>query len=352
MGNQYCNLCLGDDLFKVLDPNTWSFSSKACCCCDSTNQKLVGVDQLPDYFEWARVIYRPTEKAEGKPLLSWLKSDWGLLSTLYTSQANLLLQDIFSGDTFDVLANLLPDSLEDEKNSERWREHKEEIQHRNRWPLGAFGSDVSLFEEVVNYLSRLEEASVAENYYRARIHDSEESFEPKDLGAPPREKAGHGRLNPAGIPYLYLASEKSTAIAEVRPHPGQKVVTASFQIDTVENEGLKIADLVQVASLFSPFDYLESTPILRARDFQEMVREIADEFSRPVRPDAAPYRYVPTQYLCELLKRKGFDGVAYSSALAEGHNLVLFEPEKFTAQPETLQEHDISSVHVDYRTLK
>lgn len=352
MGKQCCILCLGEHLFRVLDSTTWPVSSQACGYCGSTNQKLVDVDRLPVYFEWARVIYQPTNDSDGEPLLPWLQRDWGLFSTLDDSQANQLLDDIFSDGTFNVLANRKPDSLENEKSSERWRELKEEIQHRNRWPISSPENQPSLFEEVVNYLSRLDEPDIAECYYRARIHDSEKPFEIKDLGAPPREKAGHGRLNPAGIPYLYLASEKSTAIAEVRPHPGQKVVTASFQFSAEETEGIRIANLIHVAPLFSPFDYLEATPILRTRDFQEMVREIAQEFSRPVRPDATPYRYVPTQYLCELLKRKGFDGVTYSSALSKGHNLVLFDPSRFSAQPESLQEHYIHGVQMQYETLK
>lgn len=352
MGKQCCSRCLGEHLSRVLDPDAWSAPSQACCYCGSTNQKLVGVDQLPDYFEWAHAIYHPAGIAAGEPLLAWLRKDWGLFSALDDLQANQLLNDIFSDGTFDVLANRKPDSLEDEKSSERWRELKEEIQHQNRWPISSPENQPSLFEEVVNYLSRLDESDIAECYYRARIHDSDKPFGAKDLGAPPREKAGHGRLNPAGIPYLYLASEKETAIAEVRPHPGQKVVTASFQFSTEEIEGIKIVNLIHVASLFSPFNYLEGTPILRARDFQEMVREIAQEFSRPVRPDAAPYRYVPTQYLCELLKKKGFDGVTYSSALSKGHNLVLFDSSRFSAQSESLQEHYINGVEVMYEPVR
>lgn len=353
MGKQCCSLCLGNRLFKVLGPAIWDSSRKDCCYCGSPHQVVVDVERLPDYFEWAPIVYRTTDAPGGKPLLSWLQKDWGIFSTLDDTLANQLLEDIFPDETFDVLANRVPDSLEDEKNSERWRKHKEGIQHRNRWPLGTFGGEPNLFEEVVNYLSRLDESDIAGCYYRARVHDSDKPFEVKDLGPPPREKAGHGRLNPAGISYLYLASQKSTAIAEVRPHPGQKVVTASFQMKTAENEDLKIANLVQVASLFSPFDYLEATPILRARDFQETVREIAQDFSRPVRPDAASYKYVPTQYLCELLKRKGFDGVAYSSALSQGHNLVLFAPDdKFTPEPDSLEEHYIGAVNVEFKTAE
>ncbi|WP_407935313.1 hypothetical protein [Alkalimonas mucilaginosa] len=33
---------------------------------------------------------------------------------------------------------------------------------------------------------------------------------------------------------------------------------------------------------------------------------------------------MPSQYLCELIKRAGYDGVVYKSALAGGFNAALF----------------------------
>lgn len=39
--------------------------------------------------------------------------------------------------------------------------------------------------------------------FRARINDADKdnAFELADMGVPPKEAAGHGRLNPKGIPY-------------------------------------------------------------------------------------------------------------------------------------------------------
>lgn len=35
--------------------------------------------------------------------------------------------------------------------------------------------------------------------------------------------------------------------------------------------------------------------------------------------------YVPTQIIAELIKSLGYDGIAYKSSLADGHNITLFD---------------------------
>ena len=60
---------------------------------------------------------------------------------------------------------------------------------------------------------------IREEYWRARINamNQKDAYESSDIKAPPRGTASSGRINPAGISYLYLASDKTTAISEVRP---------------------------------------------------------------------------------------------------------------------------------------
>ena len=47
---------------------------------------------------------------------------------------------------------------------------------------------------------------------------------------PDAEHATSGRLNPRGIPFLYLAEDSKTAIAEVRPWVGALVSMGVFEI--------------------------------------------------------------------------------------------------------------------------
>ncbi|MBZ5608955.1 MAG: RES family NAD+ phosphorylase [Acidobacteriia bacterium] len=48
------------------------------------------------------------------------------------------------------------------------------------------------------------------------------------IGAPPPLLATAGRLNRVGVSYLYLATDKLTAAAEVRPHPGHRLSIVGF----------------------------------------------------------------------------------------------------------------------------
>lgn len=52
--------------------------------------------------------------------------------------------------------------------------------------------------------------------------EEEAPYSPERM-KPLKDRAREGRANPKGIPYLYLATAKETALAEVRPWVGSKV---------------------------------------------------------------------------------------------------------------------------------
>ena len=45
-------------------------------------------------------------------------------------------------------------------------------------------------------------------------------------------------------------------------------------------------------------------------------------------PQGAAIDYVPSQYLCEFIKKCGYDGVVYRSSVSDGINLALFDPSR------------------------
>ena len=160
-------------------------------------------------------------------------------------------------------------------------------------------------------------------WYRARLMSSDDPIPLDEMGAPPRDRAGHGRANPAGIPYLYLGSTPSTSVAELRPHTGEKACVAEFKLPD-----LRFADLRDPRKLISPLLGDESE-IIRLRADLPLLERLGDELTRPVQPRGAPYEYIPTQYLCEYIKKCGFDGVVYRSSVSSdnGVNLALFSPD-------------------------
>lgn len=154
-------------------------------------------------------------------------------------------------------------------------------------------------------------------FHRARLHDpnATEQFSVEEMGAPPRDKAGHGRLNPSGIPYLYLSSDSLTAISEVRPWIGANLTVATFEL-TSDIEVINFSMKYKVNVPKDPdLDAAETT-------WRELITWM---YSAPFDP-RDDTSYVPTQFLAEQIKGAGFAGLVYDSPLnEEGFNLALFD---------------------------
>jgi hypothetical protein len=146
------------------------------------------------------------------------------------------------------------------------------------------------------------------------------------MGAPAPRIAAHGRANPAGIPYLYVASRADTAIAETRPHTGERVSVADFTTPA----DLKLVDLRNPRKMVSPFELVDAVDVARMRSDLPFLERLGDELMRPVLPQAAAIDYTPSQYLCEFIKKSKFDGVIYRSSVSDGINLALFDPARVT----------------------
>ena len=61
--------------------------------------------------------------------------------------------------------------------------------------------------------------------------------------------------------------------------------------------------------------------------------------------NAAAIDYIPSQYLCEFIKKCGHKGVLYSSSVSDGFNLALFDPT--TAAVGNVTQYRIDRVSVD-----
>jgi RES domain-containing protein len=159
--------------------------------------------------------------------------------------------------------------------------------------------------------------------YRARVHDPRkrtERFENHELGAPPPKLAKAGRANREGEPVLYLASNKSTALAEVRAWKGATVALAEMRL----RRRLLLVDLTRSKPFGSPF-FVE---LLRWKvDLAALLRRLAEDMSRPVVKSEDEVLYKPTQLLAWLVRSGGYDGCKYPSAMGPGTNIVLFNPE-------------------------
>ncbi|WP_162792711.1 RES family NAD+ phosphorylase [Ochrobactrum sp. 3-3] len=159
------------------------------------------------------------------------------------------------------------------------------------------------------------------NLYRARIHDDRRRtsrFTAAEVGAPPPEKAKAGRANQEGRPVLYLASNKSTALAEVRPWKGAAVALAEVAL----KRELLLVDLTQRQSVKSPF-FVE---LLKWKsELAGLLYRLGQDMSRPVMRHEEGILYRPTQLLALMIQAAGYHGCIFPSAMGSGKNIVLFD---------------------------
>ncbi len=160
---------------------------------------------------------------------------------------------------------------------------------------------------------------------------------------PLRNSAYEGRINPKGIPCLYTANDKETAIAEVRPHMGALVSVAQMKVI----RELRLVNCINGHDGICNFYFEEPSPEEREKS---VWREIGRAFSEPVSPDPGIAAYVPTQILAELFRQNRYDGVAYKSKLGPGYNIALFDLDILEIVDVRL--YPVKAVHYEIGELK
>ncbi|WP_430389049.1 HEPN-associated N-terminal domain-containing protein [Dyella sp. 20L07] len=178
---------------------------------------------------------------------------------------------------------------------------------------------------------------VGTEVFRARIQSPDHPWRPTgdQLTAPPPEKATAGRMNPAGIRYLYTAFDKATALREVgiMNPPTDPVYVASFTL----TRPLRVVNLTKGVLLPSSFDLGHKGKRERVLFIRGFIRAI----SAPVIKDSREHLdYVPSQVVCEYLAQvfqtKGGErlgGLIFPSSVHEGgRNLVVFPSEEHFTQ--------------------
>lgn len=146
--------------------------------------------------------------------------------------------------------------------------------------------------------------------------DIRTSFGPHRM-LPNRDGAHEGRINPKGIPCLYLSSDEETAMAEVRPWIGSYISLAQIKINT----NLRLVDC---SKNHEKSIFLFKEP----KDYEKIKNAVWSHidaaYSKPVERNNFKASYAPTQILSELFKNQGYDGVIYKSSLGAGYNIALF----------------------------
>ena len=202
----------------------------------------------------------------------------------------------------------------------------EEIKYNNRNP-----QNIEVLELLDNKSTNPEIIINAnESLYRARVVIDEREigkqpgfygYDAKDSFIPPIHLTRDSRANYRYIPYLYCANNAYIALAEVRPRIGAMVSIATI----VAKEPLTLLDFT-----------IQERPSRMSETKKKLFEDISVLFSIPVTHTDDVIDYIPTQFIAEYAKNRGYDGIAFSSSVTPEfyldnparYNVVIFNYKK------------------------
>lgn len=335
-----CRLCFQD---KVLQEWIKEEGEKGGTCpwCGSRRTYLIPLGKLAEPFREVASMYDPVEGPDAHERGEWisfrLDGDWGVFSDKIQGSGlaqklavSILYADLPGKERFDY-----PDyggffRHKDGTLEEDWDErayavltgetpipNREEAERIEREIAEHLPSQIEVaFEDAATLI---DEGKVL---YRARVHEDrarKDRFSNDEVGAPPANLATAGRANREREPVLYLSTDQTTALAEVRAWKGAAIALAEVKT----RRRLRLVDLTHSEPLRSPF-FVE---LLHWKvQLSVQLRRLGDDMSRPVMPHEKEVFYKPTQFLAWLIRSSGYDGCIYPSAMGPGTNIALFKP--------------------------
>ena len=317
-----CKNCFHHSFLKDVIEKT-ALSTGTCSFCATTSEKIVEASELAEYFDPLVNLYE--QSTDGILLSEVLHRDWFIFNSEKSpSLRGVLLSKILGNDAFE---SLIVKSKFDNDSSyiERWERFKIELQETNRFfPKEAIDPD--RFKELFDYLIMSEDKP--KTWYRCRKSEDKIPYPIDKMGKPPKDKAPDGRANPKGISYFYGASNVLTAISETRPYKSELLSVGEF----ILSEKAMMIDLRDPKRTISPFGFDEDGLQSLFTQFMPFLNHLSASLSIPVLPTKKDFEYLPTQYLCEMIKDYGFHGIVFKSSLGDGDNIVMFDDSLLTGK--------------------
>lgn len=356
-----CSNCFADTEIKAIIDGYKSIGKCDFCGKKNVHVYELGKDQtLAELFDGLLDVYSPiSDLPDGFPreqtgllkdilYTNWqifnLKPDmiYRLITTIcsyrYSSQPELFDGPIGIRQILDK-AYLEENSI---MRNNQWSDFVEEIIRKNR-----FHSDLINKDKLFLFLRcAVKTHHRGEVMYRSRICFDAKGFSKKELGPPPENKAIGGRVNPMGISILYLSDSEETTLYEIRAGVYDYVSVGRFILQK-DIEVINLASIDQI-SPFIGIDYgFDFTQYAINIDHLKM---IAQEIAKPLRNDNA-LDYLPTQYISDFIRSKGYDGIEYDSTMKKGGvNLAIFNPALYKCTKASV--YDINSITYSYVSAK
>lgn len=321
-----------------------SKTTSNCDFCLTSNVLTVDCESLTESFEDIFALYEPSVESD-KLLHEHLKEFWvGLFNPhLKINSIKSLVYAIgrnssqYSKELFESPINFQSHIIDESaKTLElQWEVFANELKQNNRFFLNK-NIDLEFIE--VNLLRLAKTYYPDTSFYRSRIGNVPIPL--NQLGKPPKQFATSGRANPEGIPYLYVSDSVKTTIYETRSSLYDRLTVGTFKL----NAPLQVISLNKIEEL-GPFEIKEKGfEIDEFINVRPYLLKLQSELSKPIRKQDSALDYLPTQYLCEFIKLKGYDAIEYKSAMHNGgYNLAVFKDENLKC---------IDAIFIDVTELK
>lgn len=313
--------------------------------CDFCGQKNTFIYQtdvqtdLSDLISELVSIYE--DDVTGRFLFDVLIHEWHVFNESLPSASSLVnaLVVTITGDTKkDCNRKVRIPKEYDERygifSGHSWSEFSTAIKTENRFYNRYFHAD-----QFISFLAySITKYRRGTELYRARIWNSGLGYNTHEMGAPPLEKRKAGRVNPEGIGVLYLTSDEETALNEVRANAFDYISVGTMRLK-------KDINVVNISGLSSISPALYSSGLESLAANIRVFGDIAKEIAKPLRRNDLPLEYLPTQFITELIKSKGYAGVEFVSTMATGgKNIAVFDESLF----ECISVHNIEIKRLKY----
>jgi len=242
-----CKECFVSDHIKLYIEHNVEDSTEKCVICRKNNgvdvfknDRLLKMIEYLVYYNYAMLDY---SKNIGGAISNRFRNIFGEANPIFNGILNdnrgfELLERIEANQISDVDHWMLPFK---EVKSPILKRMEKDLSKRNYYEI--IKVYIEIFEKHLNKFILNEIPD--ETLFRARIGFNTKivnaegdlknikisfPFINDELEAPPPMKSSCGRFNRLGCSFLYLASDIETAIAEIKPDPGQICSVASFKI--------------------------------------------------------------------------------------------------------------------------
>lgn len=348
-----CIACLESHYLKqiILTNN----SSGDCDFCNSSNINVYNAEELNVFFKGLLDLYE-VDEVNGDAIENQILQDFPekvfTQALIDKNKVKALLIDIMSEDSSDyedVLNKPVILKFYKTDYEERivkplvfsWEKFSKEIKSVNRFHFQN-NLDLEKLKEIFAHYSKV--IIKGKNFYRARISPSLEGYPISQMSNPPNDKASDGRANPKGISYLYLSNDIKTSLFEVRANLYDYISVGKFKL----KENLQVINLS--SKIIDIFTFLDNDLLEEQIIHQPFISRLEQELAKPHRKSDSDLDYLPTQYISELIKSMGFDGIEFRSAQnPQGYNLAIFYPEKF--EPANVAVVEITKLDIDFQRV-